>query len=94
MKYEKNADGNVVLYTSNSLKFIMKKKNLVITTGRLTLRRMIDMLSGMDVENVQMQQERSVYANNESVVLNHKADAAARAIVERSFLPHQKSPQI
>ena len=86
-----NAVRNIMFYTSESLKLIMKKRNLVIATGRPTLQRMIDVLSGIDVENAQ-RQEGSDRASSESVVLNHE-DAAARAIIERSFLPHQKGPK-
>lgn len=33
----------------------MKKRNLLIATGQPTLHKMIDVLSGVDVENVQRQ---------------------------------------
>jgi hypothetical protein len=81
-----NVVRNIMFYIYESLKLIMKKKTLVIATGRPTLIRMIDVLSGIDVENVNR------HDSSESVLLNHE-DAAARAIIERSFLPHQKGPK-
>jgi hypothetical protein len=86
-----NAVRNIMFYTCESLKLIMKKRNLVIATGRPTLKRMIDVLAGIDVENVQ-RQDGIDHDSSESVVLNHE-DAAARAVIERSFLPHQKGPK-
>ena len=83
----KNCARDYLLYKLNGLKALLGARSLSLTTGPKTIQRMIDALAG--VHGVATVVNSSSGEEGSGAVSTPK-DAATRAILEKSFLPHQK----
>jgi len=78
----------VMFYTSESLKTIMQRKKLAFATGRMTMTRMIEALSGTNLHDLHGHSSDADAVATDTLITS--GEAAQRAILEKSFLPHQK----
>ena len=78
-----NAYREVMFYTSESLKTMMQRKKLAFATGRMTMTRMIEALSGTNLDDLHGHNS-DADAGATSIVIT-SAEAAKRAILAKSF---------
>ena len=81
-----NAYREIMFYTSESLKTMMQRKKMAFASGRMTMSRMVEALSGTTLAGLETDDGDGVAAD--TVITS--AEAVKRAILEKSFLPHQK----
>ena len=82
-----NGEREVMFYTNISLKEIMKRKKLKVQpgSGTLNMKRMIKAIAGTDMAGIV---DDVPLVNN--VVTLSAEQATMKAVLEKSFLPHQK----
>jgi hypothetical protein len=84
-----NAKREFLFLNTKGLKSRMHDRNLQFASGRCTNHRMIDALAGIDNSETTGRNVGHTTNDTHSGVLSPK-DAATKAILEKSFLPHMK----
>ena len=84
----KNAVRNYLLYKANGLRALMAARSLVLTTGPKTVVRMVDALAG--VAGTATITSQGGEDNQDNAIVSSPEMAATRAILQKSFLAHQK----
>jgi hypothetical protein len=87
-----NAKREFLFLNTEGLKSCMRDRNLQFSSGRCTNHRMINALAGIVDNNIDASTGRSFGGTNNGThfgVLSPK-EAATKAILEKSFLPHMK----
>ena len=86
---EKNSKRNYLFYKANGLRDLVSARSFVLPTGQKTIPHMIDALAGVSGATITSDQggaEGEGGADN----LSSPEESAILAILEKSFLPHQK----
>ena len=85
----KNSARSFLFYKANGLRALMDARNLTLTQGPKTAARMIEALAGVP-GTATTRTDHQNRQDAESITATPAKEAAIRAILEKSFLPHQK----
>ena len=86
-----NSRRNFLFYKTPGLKSVIEAKGLKLQKGKKTIADMIDLLA-LSPQQQREQHQAARHGTPSDTVLSEPKDLVIKAMLEKSFLPHQKGP--